>query len=49
MVKYIDILDIRNAVKKGQIEVFVSKNDIYISDCQSGECVKIGVVKEKQE
>ena len=45
----IDIYSIKRAVDKGFIDIFVSKNVIYASDAQSGEVVKIGVVKEDKE
>lgn len=43
--KSIDIYKIKQAIKYGQIEIFVQKGYIYANDCQSGECVKLGTVK----
>lgn len=41
----IDIHYIKRAVKSGQIEFFVQKDCIYVNDCTSGDCVKLGTVK----
>lgn len=43
----IDIVNIKSAVKNGQIEFFVKENNIYCKDKQSEEIVKLTNVKQK--
>ena len=46
----INVFDVQRAVKKGFIEAMVdNKGDIYLNDCQSGECVRIGNAKGKYD
>ena len=50
----INVFDVQRAIKKGNLEAFVNNGSIYLNDCQSGDCVKIGSVKgdaadEKEE
>ena len=47
--KPIDPVDIKNAISKGQLEVFVSNRVIYIRDTETGDCVKIGEVSATAE
>ena len=49
MARYIDIFAVKRAIENGQIEVLVNKGVIYLNDAQSGECAKIGLVKEKAD
>ena len=45
--KYIDIVEIKSAIAKGKLIVFVEGNFIYMKDAKSGECVKIGELKNE--
>jgi hypothetical protein len=47
--KPIDPVDIKNAISKGQLEVFASNRVIYIRDTETGDCVKIGEVSATAE
>ena len=47
--KPIDPVDIKNAISKGQLEVFFSNRVIYIRDTETGDCVKIGEVSATAE
>lgn len=38
----IDPVDIKQAIKSGQLKVFVKNGIIYISDTQTGDTVEIG-------
>lgn len=42
---WIKVFDVQRAIKKGNLEAFVNNGCIYLNDCQSGDCVKIGSVK----
>ena len=42
---WIKVFDVQRAIKKGNLEAFVNDGIIYLNDCQSGDCVKIGSVK----
>ena len=50
---WIKVYDVQRAIKKGNLEAFVRDGIIYLNDCQSGECVKIGSARgdydEKEE
>lgn len=37
----VNVYDIKRAIKKGDLEVFIQDNKIYLNDPQSGDCVKI--------
>lgn len=45
--RLIDPVDIKQAVKSGQLKAFVKDGTIYISDTQTGDTVEIG--KEGEE
>ncbi len=45
----IDPVDIKKAVKSGQLKVFVKDSIIYISDTQTGDTVMIGNLKEERK
>lgn len=42
MAEYIDIVGIKQAVNKGEMQAFVRDGSIYLQCKVSGECVKIG-------
>ena len=48
----IDIMDVKQAIKNGDLRVFtkriVDTDVIYLEDVLSGECVKIGEVENDQ-
>lgn len=48
MRKVKDILDVKEDIKNGILEVKVSYNNILLVDCSSGEAVKIGEIKNEQ-
>lgn len=37
----IDPVDIKTAIRDGQLEVFVANGNVYIKDTETGDCVKI--------
>lgn len=37
----VNVYDIKRAIKKGDLEVLIQDNKIYLNDPQSGDCVKI--------
>lgn len=45
----IDILDIRKAIRNGELQVKIVRKNIILCDTQSGEAVKIGEVDEKED
>lgn len=45
----IDIIDIKKAVKRGDIEVFTAHESIFIKDAKTGESVKIGEIKRRND
>lgn len=45
--KPIDPIDIKKAIKDGQLEVFIARRIILIRDTTTGETVKIGEVREE--
>lgn len=47
-VKMIDILDIRQAIWDGELQVKIVRKNIILCDAQTGEAVKIGEVDEKE-
>ena len=53
MAKKIDIVDIKKAIKEGQLEVYTKhsnyfkKTEIYLRDTQTGETVLIGEMKDE--
>lgn len=48
MRKIKDILDVKEDIKNGILEVKVQRNNILLVDRSSGEAVKIGEVKNEQ-
>lgn len=46
--KAIDLVDLRNLVNEGALEVFVHRDDIYIRDTENEETVRIGSTKLKE-
>lgn len=40
----INVYQIKKAVSRGEIEIFVKDNIVYVNDCQSGDCVSVGKV-----
>ena len=42
----IDIVDVKKAVKKGEIRAYVKNNIIYLTYCDTEETVMIGKVEE---
>lgn len=43
----INVYDIKRAIEKGDLEVLVKDNKIFLNDSQSGDCVKILDFKQK--
>lgn len=41
MSRPIDPVDIKLAIRDGQLEVFVENGNVYIKDTETGDCVKI--------
>ena len=41
MSRPIDPVDIKMAIREGQLEVFIANGDVYIRDTETGDCVKI--------
>lgn len=48
MSKPIDPVDIKTAIRDGQLEVFVANGNVYIKDTETGDCVKILEAKDEQ-
>lgn len=46
---WIKVFDVQRAIKKGNLEAFVNNGIIYLNDCQSGDCVKIGSVGDADD
>lgn len=44
----IDILDVKEAVKKGEVRTYVKNNIIYLTYCNTEETVMIGEVKNNE-
>ena len=47
MAKIIDILDVRNAVRRGELKVVVLKGYFFLEDTKSGERVRLNPVSEE--
>lgn len=45
MTKPIDLIELRNQIKDGILQVYMSRNRIYIKDSENGECVMICELK----
>lgn len=45
----IDLVDLRNLVNEGALEVFVNRDVIYIRDTENEETVRIGSTKPKEQ
>ena len=48
MKKPIDIMDIKKAIKSGDIKVYATKDGIFVRDINTGESAKIGEIKDGQ-
>ena len=46
---WIKVFDVQRAIKRGNLEAFVNNGSIYLNDCQSGDCVKIGSVGDADD
>lgn len=45
----IDLVELRNELKKGTFNTFVKREKVYIEDSQTGECIMICDLKENNE
>ena len=43
----ISVYDIKRAIKKGDLEILAHDNKVFLNDPQSGDCVKILELKQK--
>lgn len=49
MSRPIDPVDIKAAIREGQLEVFIANGNVYIKDTVTGDCVKIWEENEANE
>lgn len=45
----VDIVDVKEAIKNGRLQVIFHRNNILLKDTSSGEAVKIGELPREEE